>query len=88
MVISSVNNRIVLIEKYEDEYFPINLPDPVEAIKFRMEQLAYTLADLAILFGHKGRASEILNKKRKLSLEIRQLHVQLNIFTGVLIQVY
>jgi HTH-type transcriptional regulator/antitoxin HigA len=79
----------ILIEKYEDEYFPINLPDPIEAIKFRMEQLAYTQADLAILFGHKGRASEILNKKRKLSLEmIRQLHNQLNIPTEVLIQPY
>ncbi len=79
----------ILIEKYEDEHFPINFPDPIEAIKFRMEQLAYTQTDLSNVFGHKGRASEILNKKRKLSLEmIRQLHTQLNIPTQVLIQAY
>lgn len=79
----------LLIERYEDKNFPINLPDPIEAIKFRMEQLGYTQADLGDVFGHKGRASEILNKKRKLSLEmIRQLHTQLNIPTEVLIQAY
>ena len=79
----------ILIEKYEDQHFPINFPDPIEAIKFRMEQLEYTQTDLSNVFGHKGRASEILNKKRKLSLEmIRQLHTQLNIPTQILIQAY
>jgi HTH-type transcriptional regulator/antitoxin HigA len=79
----------VLIDQYENEHFPIGLPDPVEAIKFRMEQLGYTQSDLAKVIGLKSRASEILNKKRKLSLEmIRQLHNKLNIPTDVLIQVY
>ena len=79
----------ILIEQYESEHFPIDLPDPIEAIKFRMEQLGYTQTDLAKVVGLKSRASEILNKKRKLSLEmIRQLHEKLNIPTDVLIQAY
>lgn len=79
----------ILIEKYEDEHFPIGLPDPIEAIKFRMEQLGYNQVDLAKVVGLKSRASEILNKKRKLSLDmIRQLHDKLHIPTDVLIQPY
>lgn len=79
----------MLIENYENEKFPINFPDPVEAIKFRMEQLGYNQTDLANIVGLKSRASEILNRKRKLSLEmIRQLHDRLNIPTEVLIQAY
>ena len=79
----------ILIEQYENDHFPISLPDPIEAIKFRMEQLGYTQNDLATVVGLKSRASEILNKKRKLSLDmIRQLHEKLNIPTDVLIQAY
>ena len=79
----------ILIDQYENEHFPIDLPDPIEAIKFRMEQLGYTQSDLARVVGLKSRASEILNKKRKLSLEmIRQLHDKLNIPSDVLIQTY
>jgi HTH-type transcriptional regulator / antitoxin HigA len=79
----------LLIEKYEDEKFPIDLPDPVEAIKFRMEQMGMTQTDLANIVGQKSRASEILNRKRKLSLDmIRQLHQQWNIPTEVLVQAY
>lgn len=79
----------ILIEKYEDEHFPVGLPDPIEAIKFRMEQLGYSQVDLARVIGTKSRASEILNKKRKLSLDmIRQLHDKLHIPTDVLIQPY
>ena len=79
----------ILIDQYEKEHFPIDLPDPIEAIKFRMEQLGYTQTDLANIVGLKSRASEILSKKRKLSLEmIRQLHEKLNIPTDVLIQAY
>ena len=79
----------ILIEKYEDEQFPSGLPDPIEAIKFRMEQLGYNQVDLAKVVGLKSRASEILNKKRKLSLDmIRQLHDKLHIPTDVLIQPY
>lgn len=79
----------LLIEKYEDEKFPIDLPDPVEAIKFRMEQMGMTQTDLANIVGQKSRASEILNRKRKLSLEmIRKLHQQWRIPTDVLVQAY
>lgn len=79
----------ILIDTYEKEYFPIELPDPIAAIKFRMEQMNYNQNDLAKIVGLKSRASEILNRKRKLSLEmIRQLHEKLNIPTEVLIQVY
>jgi len=79
----------ILIEKYENENFPIELPDPIEAIKFRMEQLNYSQNDLAEVIGLKSRASEILNKKRKLSLEmIRKLTEKLHIPSEVLIQPY
>ena len=79
----------MLIDQYENKHFPIDLPDPIEAIKFRMEQMGYTQNDLAKIIGFKSRASEILNRKRKLSLEmIRQLHTSLNIPTDVLIQTY
>ena len=79
----------ILIEQYENKHFPIALPDPIEAIKFRMEQMGYNQNDLAQIIGFKSRASEILNRKRKLSLEmIRQLHIGLNIPTDVLIQTY
>jgi HTH-type transcriptional regulator/antitoxin HigA len=79
----------ILIDQYENENFPIGFPDPIEAIKFRMEQMGYNQKDLTEIIGLKSRASEILHKKRKLSLEmIRQLHERLNIPTDVLIQSY
>jgi HTH-type transcriptional regulator/antitoxin HigA len=79
----------ILIDKYEQEHYPIGYPDPIEAIKFRMEQLGYTQNDLAKVVGLKSRASEILNRRRKLTLEmIRQLHQALGIPTDVLIQSY
>lgn len=79
----------ILIDQYENEHFPIGLPDPIEAIKFRMEQMGYNQKDLADIVGLKSRASEILNRKRKLTLEmIRQLHEKLHIPTDVLIQAY
>ena len=79
----------MLVDNYENEKFPIGFPDPIEAIKFRMEQLGYTQTDLANVVGLKSRASEILNRRRKLSLEmIRQIHSSLNIPTEVLIQAY
>jgi len=63
--------------------------DPIEAIKFRMEQMDYTQNDLAKIIGLKSRASEILNRKRPLTLEmIRNLHEKMNIPTQVLIQAY
>lgn len=79
----------ILIDKYEQEKYPIDFPDPIEAIKFRMEQLGYNQNDLANVVGLKSRASEILSKKRKLTLEmIRNLHETLHIPTDVLIQSY
>jgi HTH-type transcriptional regulator/antitoxin HigA len=79
----------LLVEQYEDKHYPIDMPDPIEAIKFRMEQMGYTQTDLANAIGLKSRASEILNKKRKLTLEmIRNLHEKMNIRTEVLIQDY
>jgi len=79
----------ILIEKYEDEHFSIGFPDPIEAIKFRMEQLGYNQTDLAKVVGLKSRASEILNKKRKLTIEmVRLIHDSMKIPTEVLIQSY
>ena len=79
----------LLIEKYVSVHFPIDLPDPIEAIKFRMEQMGYTQSDLVKIIGLKSRVSEILNKKRKLTLEmIRKIHVALNIPTEILVQSY
>ena len=79
----------ILIDNYEKEHFPIDSPDPIDAIKFRMDQLGIKQKDLANIIGFKSRVSEIINKKRKLSLNmIRKLHHQLNIPTEVLIQEY
>jgi HTH-type transcriptional regulator/antitoxin HigA len=79
----------ILIEHYENEHFSIDLPDPIEAIKFRMEQLGLNQSDLAKIIGLRSRASEILNKRRKLSIEmIRHLHQKMNISADVLIQDY
>jgi HTH-type transcriptional regulator / antitoxin HigA len=70
----------ILIEKFEDEYYPIEAPDPIEAIKFRMEQLEMDKNDLAKIIGYKSRVSEIFNRKRKLTLKmIRDLHNKMNI---------
>ncbi|MBN1251830.1 MAG: helix-turn-helix domain-containing protein, partial [Bacteroidales bacterium] len=70
----------ILIEKFEDEHYPIGPPDPIEAIKFRMEQMDMKKSDLAEIIGYKSRVSEILSRKRKLSLNmIRRLHKKLKI---------
>jgi HTH-type transcriptional regulator/antitoxin HigA len=79
----------ILIEKYEDEHYPIGMPDPIEAIKFRMEQMGMNQKDLAEVVGFTSRVSEILNRKRKLTLNmIRKLSTTLNIPTEVLVQDY
>jgi len=70
----------ILVEKYEDEHYPIPPPDPIEAIKFRMEQMGLTRSDLAKYIGYKSRVTEILNRKRKLTLPmIKRLHKGLKI---------
>jgi HTH-type transcriptional regulator / antitoxin HigA len=69
-----------LVEAYEAKYVPIAPPDPIEAIKFRMDQLNMKQADIARYLGGKNRASEVLSRKRTLSLRmIRNLHKYLNI---------
>jgi HTH-type transcriptional regulator/antitoxin HigA len=79
----------LLIERYENEHYPIEAPDPIEAIKFRMEQMGYKQKDLEAIIGYKGHVSEILNKKRKLTLEmIRKFHEKLDIPLNALIKAY
>ena len=69
-----------LIEAYEEQHYKIDAPDPIEAIKFRMEQEGLKQKDLVAIVGSKSRVSEILNRKRKLTIEmIRNLHKQLHI---------
>ncbi len=69
-----------LIESYEEQHYKIEAPNPIEAIKFRMEQEGLKQKDLVAIVGSKSRVSEILNKKRKLTIEmIRNLHNQLHI---------
>ena len=76
-----------LVEAYESKHFPIGLPDPVEAIKFHMEQNGLTPKDLAPYIGRTNRVYEILNRTRGLSLNmIRKLHEHLGIPADVLIQ--
>ena len=70
----------LLVEKFEDEHYPIGPSDPVEAIKFRMEQQGLTPRDLEAFIGSSGRVSEVLNRKRRLSLRmVKRLHDGLNI---------
>jgi HTH-type transcriptional regulator/antitoxin HigA len=77
----------ILVEKYEQERYPIELPDPVEAIKFRMEQEGLTRKDMIKYLGSQSKVSEVLNYKRPLSLAmIRALTDGLNIPAEVLIQ--
>lgn len=61
---------VTLVEAYEQKHHRIDPPDPIEAIKFRMEQLELKPSDLADILGSRSRVSEILNKKRKLTVEM------------------
>ena len=71
---------VTLIEAYERKHFPVGPADPVEAIKFRMEQQNLTPKDLELFLGSSGRVSEVLNRKRRLSLQmVRKLHDGLHI---------
>lgn len=79
----------ILIEKYEEEHYPIEAPDPIEAIKFRMEQMEMSNKELAQIIGYKSRVSEIFSRKRKLTLNmIRNLHEKMNIPYEALISNY
>jgi HTH-type transcriptional regulator/antitoxin HigA len=75
-----------LVQAYEARHFPIGVPDPVEAIKFRMEQSGLTVKDLEPIIGRSNRVYEVLNRKRPLTLAmIRRLHRSLGIPAEVLI---
>ena len=71
---------VTLIEAYEHKHYPMSAADPVEAIKFRMEQQGLTQKDLEPYIGSSGRVSEVLNHKRRLSLQmVKRLHEGLHI---------
>ena|ERR1035437_2569007 len=79
----------MMIDEYEKKYYPIDAPDPIEAIKIRMEEMQLKQIDLVNEIGGKSRVSEILNRKRKLTVEmIRKLTTRLNLSPGLLITDY
>lgn len=79
----------LLIENYENQHYPIGSPDPIEAIKIRMEELNMRQKDLVGIIGGKSRVSEILNRKKKLTVDmIRELERILQISASVLVNNY
>ncbi len=79
----------LLIENYENEHYPIEAPDPIEAIKIRMEELNMRQKDLIGILGGKSRVSEILNRKKRLTVDmIRDLERKLQISASVLVNDY
>ena len=79
----------ILIDEYEKQKYPIEAPDPIEAIKIRMEEMQLKQVDLAPVIGGKNRVSEILNRKRKLTVGmIRNLAAHLNLSASMLIKDY
>lgn len=79
----------LMIDEYEKKHYPIEAPDPIEAIKIRMEEMHLKQVDLVDAIGGKSRVSEILNRKRKLTVDmIRNLNRRLNLSPGLLINDY
>ncbi len=79
----------LIIDDYEKKHYPIETPDPIEAIKIRMEEMQLKQVDLVNEIGGKSRVSEILNRKRKLTVEmIRKLTDRLNLSPSILINDY
>lgn len=79
----------ILIDNYENEHYPIEAPDPIEAIKIRMEEMNLKQKDLVGVIGGKSRVSEILNKKKRLTVDmIRELERILHISASVLVTNY
>ena len=79
----------LMIDEYEKKHYPIDAPDPIEAIKIRMEEMQLKQVDLVNEIGGKSRVSEVLNRKRKLTVEmIRNLTRRLNLSPGLLINDY
>jgi len=80
---------VVLINNFEDRFYPIEAPDPIEAIKIRMEELDLKQKDLVGIIGGKSRVSEILNKKKRLTVEmIREFERILHISASILVNHY
>jgi len=78
-----------LVEAYEEKHYPVLLPDPIEAIEYFVESRGLSRRDLEPYIGGRGRVSEVLNRKRPLTIEmIRRLHAGLGIPAEVLIQPY
>lgn len=78
---------VTLIEAYEVKHFPMDPPDPIEAIQFRIEQQGLNRKDLEPLIGTRARVAEVMNRKRSLSIDmIRRLHERLGISAEVLIR--
>jgi HTH-type transcriptional regulator/antitoxin HigA len=81
-----VQVALLLIKQYEDEHFPIPMPDPIEAIKLKMEELGMKNKDLVGKVGSKGYVSALLNKRKPLTLELAKLfHRELHIPADVLL---
>ena len=79
----------MMIDNYENEHYPIDAPDPIEAIKIRMEEMNLKQKDLVGVIGGKSRVSEILNKKKRLTVDmIRELERILHISASVLVNNY
>lgn len=79
----------LLIENYENEHYPIESPDPIEAIKIRMKELNIRQKDLVGIIGGKSRVSEILNRKKRVTVDmIRELERVLQISASVLVSSY
>lgn len=79
----------LVIENYENEHYPIEAPDPIEAIKIRMEELNMRQKDLVGIIGGKSRVSEVLNRKKRLTVDmIRELEQILQISASVLVNNY
>ncbi len=79
----------MLIENYENKYYPIEAPDPIEAIKIRMEEMNLKQKDLVGILGGKSAVSEVLNRKKKLTVDmIRELEHMLHISASILIKNY
>ena len=79
----------LLIDDYENIYYPIEAPDPIEAIKIRMKELHLKQVDLVPEIGGKSRVSEVLNRKRKLTIDmVRKLTEKLSLSAGLLIKDY
>lgn len=79
----------LIVDDYENKHYPIEAPDPIEAIKIRMEEMQLKQKDLVNEIGGKSRVSEVLNRKRRLTIDmVRNLTTRLNLSANLLIKEY